>query len=236
MTDSEIIVTDLRKIYLMGETEVKALDGMSLTIPKGAFVVLMGPSGSGKSTLLYLIGGLDTPTSGTITVEGEAVEKMDENSLARYRREKLGFVFQSFNLVSNMSAAENVGYPLRFSGIHKKERLERAKNLLSSVGMEDRIDHKPTELSGGQQQRVAISRALVNDPDLILADEPTGNLDTASGLSIMHLLNELHDQGKTIVVATHDPRMLSFATEVVYLIDGRRVGESQYQESIQQVG
>lgn len=236
MSDAFVEIRDLRKIYRMGETEVKALDGVSLEIPKGAFVVLIGPSGSGKSTMLYLIGGLDTPTSGSIIVDGKSVESMDENALALYRRDNLGFIFQSFNLVSSMSAEDNVSFPLRFSGVRKKERFERAKELLIAVGMEDRIGHKPTELSGGQQQRVAISRALINDPDLILADEPTGNLDTSSGLAITHLLNDLHNQGKTIVVATHDPRMLTFATEVVHLIDGQRVNEAQYQEIIQQLG
>jgi len=236
MSDAFVEIRDLRKIYRMGETEVKALDGVSLEIPKGAFVVLIGPSGSGKSTMLYLIGGLDTPTSGSIIVDGKSVESMDENALALYRRDNLGFIFQSFNLVSSMSAEDNVSFPLRFSGVRKKERFERAKELLTAVGMEDRIGHKPTELSGGQQQRVAISRALINDPDLILADEPTGNLDTSSGLAITHLLNDLHNQGKTIVVATHDPRMLNFATEVVHLIDGQRVNEAQYQEIIQQLG
>ena len=236
MIDTSVEIFELRKIYRMGETEVKALDGISMQIPKGAFVVLIGPSGSGKSTMLYLIGGLDTPTSGSITVEGESVEKMDENALARYRREKLGFIFQSFNLVSSMTASDNVSFPLRFSGVRKKDRHQRAKDLLTAVGMADRVGHRPTELSGGQQQRVAISRALINDPDLILADEPTGNLDTSSGLAIMHLLNDLHNQGKTVVVATHDPRMLNFATDVVHLIDGRRVSEEKYHEIIQQLG
>lgn len=236
MADLAVEILDLRKIYRMGETEVKALDGVSLAIPKGAFVVLIGPSGSGKSTMLYLIGGLDTPTSGSITVEGEAVEKMDENTLARYRREKLGFIFQSFNLVSSMTAVDNVSFPLRFAGIRKKERLQRSKTLLSAVGLEDRVGHRPTELSGGQQQRVAVSRALISDPDLILADEPTGNLDTTSGMAIMQLLSDLNKQGKTIIVATHDPRMLAFATDVVHLIDGKRVSEQTYHEIIQQLG
>jgi len=235
MSEAFVEIRDLRKIYRMGQTEVRALDGVSLDIPKGAFVVLIGPSGSGKSTMLYLVGGLDTSTSGSIIVDGEAIEKMDENALARYRRERLGFIFQSFNLVSSMTAADNVSFSLRFSGIRKKERLQRAKELLNSVGLENRISHKPTELSGGQQQRVAVSRALVNNPDLILADEPTGNLDTTSGMAIMQLLNELNKQGKTVIVATHDPRMLSFASEVVHLIDGQRVSEQTYHEMLQQL-
>mgnify|MGYP001765989812 FL=1 len=234
MDDLFIQVRDLVKVFPMGETEVRALDGVSLSIPRGSFSVIMGPSGSGKSTLLYLIGGLDWPTSGSIRVDGEEVGRMDENALAAYRRNKIGFVFQSFNLVSTMPAEENVAFPLRFSGVKRRERKARSAELLEQVGLQDRIGHKPTELSGGQQQRVAIARALVNDPALILADEPTGNLDTGSGLAIMHLLAELRQSGKTILVATHDPRMLNFATHTIYLLDGRQVSETQYQNSIQQ--
>ncbi|HNY83549.1 MAG TPA: ABC transporter ATP-binding protein [Anaerolineaceae bacterium] len=236
MTQAFIEVKDLRKIYQMGETQVKALDGVSIEVPQGAFVVLMGPSGSGKSTMLYLIGGLDTPTSGSITIDGEAIEKMDENTLAVFRREKLGFIFQSFNLISSMTAEDNVSFPLRFGGVGRKERHERAQKLLTMVGIGNRMGHKPTELSGGQQQRVAVSRALINDPQLILADEPTGNLDTTSGMAIMQLLSDLNKGGKTIIVATHDPRMLNFASEVVHLIDGRRVSETEYHQKIQQLG
>jgi len=236
MTQAFIEVKDLRKIYQMGETQVKALDGVSIEVPQGAFVVLMGPSGSGKSTMLYLIGGLDTPTSGSITIDGEAIEKMDENTLAVFRREKLGFIFQSFNLISSMTAEDNVSFPLRFGGVGRKERHKRAQKLLTMVGIGNRMGHKPTELSGGQQQRVAVSRALINDPQLILADEPTGNLDTTSGMAIMQLLSDLNKGGKTIIVATHDPRMLNFASEVVHLIDGRRVSETEYHQKIQQLG
>jgi len=236
MTQAFIEVKDLRKIYQMGETQVKALDGVSIEVPQGAFVVLMGPSGSGKSTMLYLIGGLDTPTSGSITIDGEAIEKMDENTLAVFRREKLGFIFQSFNLISSMTAEDNVSFPLRFGGVGRKERHERAQKLLTMVGIGNRMGHKPTELSGGQQQRVAVSRALINDPQLILADEPTGNLDTTSGMAIMQLLSDLNKGGRTIIVATHDPRMLNFASEVVHLIDGRRVSETEYHQKIQQLG
>jgi len=236
MTQAFIEVKDLRKIYQMGETQVKALDGVSIEVPQGAFVVLMGPSGSGKSTMLYLIGGLDTPTSGSITIDGEAIEKMDENTLAVFRREKLGFIFQSFNLISSMTAEDNVSFPLRFGGVGRKERHERAQKLLTMVGIGNRMGHKPTELSGGQQQRVAVSRALINDPQLILADEPTGNLDSTSGMAIMQLLSDLNKGGRTIIVATHDPRMLNFASEVVHLIDGRRVSETEYHQKIQQLG
>ena len=233
MTDKFVETKDLNKIYPMGETEVRALSGLNVTIPAGSFTVVMGPSGSGKSTLLYLIGGLDWPTSGNILVGGEEIATMDENALAEYRRNKVGFIFQSFNLVANMTAEANVAFPLRFAGVKKKARVERAETLMDQVGLKDRIGHKPTELSGGQQQRVAIARALINDPPLILADEPTGNLDSTSGLAIIRLLDELRQAGKTILIATHDPRMLNYATHKIYLLDGRMVDENTYMESIQ---
>ncbi len=233
---SFVRVSDLYKIYQMGNQEVRALDGVSLELQEGSFNVIMGPSGSGKSTLLYLVGGLDWPTSGQIEVDGQRIELMDENQLAQYRREKLGFIFQSFNLVSSMSAEANVAFPLRFSGVKKAKRLKRAVSLLERMGLKERIGHKPTELSGGQQQRVAVSRALVNNPSLILADEPTGNLDTTSGTIIMDLLKELREEGKTILVATHDPRMLQYATNAIFLIDGKEVTEENYKKTIQQQG
>jgi putative ABC transport system ATP-binding protein len=192
---SFVSIRNLTKEYPMGETKVVALDGVTLEIPSRSFTVVMGPSGSGKSTLLYLIGGLDWPTSGSIQVAEDEVEKMDENSLAEYRRNRVGFIFQSFNLISTMPADENVAFPLRFSGITKTERRSRSREILENVGLGDRIRHRPTELSGGQQQRVAIARALINDPPLILADEPTGNLDSHSGLAIMQLLSDLHRTG-----------------------------------------
>ena len=235
MTESFISTADLKKHYRMGETDVRALDGVTLQIQQGAFAVIMGPSGSGKSTLLNLIGGLDWPTSGSICVDGEEIAALDENALAAYRREKLGFVFQSFNLVSSMTAEENVGFPLRFSGIKAALRKERARGKLEEVGLADRFNHKPTELSGGQQQRVAIARALINNPLLILADEPTGNLDTSSGVAVMHTLVDLQKSGKTILVATHDPRMLRVATDKIYLLDGKQVSEAQYHETIEKM-
>lgn len=228
MPDNFIETTDLRKTYTMGETEVHALNGVDVAIPRGSFSVIMGPSGSGKSTLLYLIGGLDWPTSGNILVDGQEIEKMDENELANYRRNKLGFIFQSFNLISNMSAEANVSFPLRFSGVNNKERMERAEVLMERVGLKDRIGHKPTELSGGQQQRVAVARSLINDPPLILADEPTGNLDSISGQAIMVMLDELVKSGKTVLVATHDTRMLNYATHKIFLLDGGLVDEKRY--------
>lgn len=230
-----ISTQELKKYYRMGTTDVKALDGVDIDIPQGAFAVIMGPSGSGKSTLLNLIGGLDWATSGSMYVDGQAIESMDETALAAYRRNKIGFVFQSFNLISSMTAEENVGFPLRFSGVPAGERKQRAREKLEDVGLADRMGHKPTELSGGQQQRVAIARALVNNPLLILADEPTGNLDTTSGLSVMHTLADLQKSGKTIVVATHDPRMLSFATQTIYLLDGKEVSEEMYHQTIEQL-
>lgn len=215
----------------MGETTVKALDGVSLDIELGSFTVIMGPSGSGKSTLLYLIGGLDWPTAGSIQIDGQEIEKMDENTLAVFRRNKVGFIFQSFNLIASMPAEENVSFPLRFAGVVPAERKARSHSLLEQVGLGDRMTHKPTELSGGQQQRVAVARALINDPPLILADEPTGNLDSYSGLAIMQLMSELHKAGKTIIVVTHDPRMRQFASDTLFLLDGKTVTEQAYKDA-----
>jgi len=228
-----IKITDLHKIYQMGETEVRALAGITLSIERGTFTVIMGPSGSGKSTLLYLLGGLDLPTSGSMVVDGLSIESMDENALAQYRRTKVGFIFQAFNLVGTMTALENVSFPLRFGGIKPATRKEKSAAMLDQVGLADRVKHRPVELSGGQQQRVAIARALINDPVLILADEPTGNLDSASGYTIMQLMSDLQKSGKTVLVATHDPRMLSFATHVIYLLDGKDVQEETYKQAIQ---
>jgi putative ABC transport system ATP-binding protein len=223
-----IQVSDLRKTFMMGSTPVHALDGVSLTILPNSFTVVMGPSGSGKSTLLYLLGGLDRPTQGRISVNGESIDQMDENQLAVFRRRTVGFIFQSFNLILSMTALHNVAFPMRFARLPNRQRTQRAAEMLQRVGLEDRMQHRPTELSGGQQQRVAIARALVNDPILILADEPTGNLDTASGISIMQLLSNLHKSGRTICVVSHDPRMYHFATHRVFLLDGRVVSEEEY--------
>ncbi len=224
-------LVDLHKEFMMGETVVKALNGVTLDIEQGSFTVIMGPSGSGKSTLLYLVGGLDWPTSGEIHIDDEETQKMDENSLAVFRRKKVGFIFQSFNLVASMAAEENVSFPLRFAGVPAAERKTRSRQLLEQVGLGERMTHKPTELSGGQQQRVAVARALINDPPLILADEPTGNLDSYSGLTIMQLLSDLHKAGKTILVVTHDARMQQFATDTIFLLDGQVVSEAQFKEA-----
>ncbi len=225
---SFITTDDLRKSFEMGSAVVHALNGVDLSIEAGTFCSIMGPSGSGKSTLLYLLGGLDRPTSGHIVVAGYPIDRLDENALAAFRRNVVGFVFQSFNLIPSLSAWENVAFPMRFAGISRRERQRRAFELLERVGLADRRLHKPTELSGGQQQRVAIARSLVNEPRLVLADEPTGNLDTASGQSIMELLAELHRDGRTILVVTHDARMAAYTTRQLFLLDGCTVSEEEY--------
>jgi putative ABC transport system ATP-binding protein len=232
MSEPFISISNLRKSFVMGRETVHALAGVDVAIERDSFTIVMGPSGSGKSTLLYLLGGLDRPTSGRIEVAGREIDSLDENALAIYRRRTVGFIFQSFNLIPSMTAVENVAFPMRFMGIARGERQKRALNLLKQVGLADRAYHRPTELSGGQQQRVAIARALVNDPDLILADEPTGNLDSASGNGIMHVLSELHRSGRTVVVVTHDPRMARFATNTLHLLDGKIVSEAEYDAAV----
>jgi putative ABC transport system ATP-binding protein len=229
METSFIQIRQLHKSFRMGQNVVHALAGVDLDLEQGSFTVVMGPSGSGKSTLLYLLGGLDRPSKGKIMVGAQVLDQMDENDLASFRRKTVGFIFQSFNLVQSMNAAENVGFPMQFNRINPRQRKEKSMTLLKSVGLESRAHHKPSELSGGQQQRVAVARALVNDPMLILADEPTGNLDTSSGMGIMQLLSELHQQGKTILVVTHDPRMQHFATQTIYLLDGKIVEPAAYE-------
>lgn len=230
---SFIQIDHLKKYYEMGHTTVKALDGIQLSMDQGSFSVVMGPSGSGKSTLLHLLGGLDRPTDGEIRVNGAHLNDLDENDLAVFRRETVGFVFQAFNLIQSFSALENVSFPMRFMNVPQKVRQEKALDLMSQVGIADRADHKPTELSGGQQQRVAMARALVNDPTMILADEPTGNLDSASGWSIMETLAELNQAGRTVMVVTHDPRITHFTDDIIYLLDGRVVTQTEYQSAIQ---
>lgn len=230
-----ITITDLRKTYQMGREKVHALAGVSLQVEPNTFWAVMGPSGSGKSTLLYLLGGLDRPSSGEIRVGDKSIGALDENGLAIYRQQTIGFIFQSFNLIPSLSALDNVAFPMRFARVPRQQRYARAFELLQRVGLADRVHHKPTELSGGQQQRVAVARALVNNPQLILADEPTGNLDTASGSSIMQLLADLHQNGRTVLVVTHDPRMSSYATHTVQLLDGRIVSETS-RDSLLEIG
>jgi putative ABC transport system ATP-binding protein len=231
MLNPFIQVAGLRKTFQMGRIAVHALDGVDLSIEANTLTVVMGPSGSGKSTLLYLLGGLDRPTGGKIQINGQALETLDENQLAIFRRRTVGFIFQSFNLVQSMTALENVAFPMRFARIPRGQRAACAAELLARVGLKDRAHHRPTELSGGQQQRVAIARALVNNPQLILADEPTGNLDTHSGFSIMQLLSELHHSGRTVLVVTHDQRMSRFATHSLHLLDGRIVSKEEYESA-----
>ncbi len=225
MSSAFIQLRDLQKRFQIGEVSVHALRGIDLDIDSNSFSLIMGPSGSGKSTLLYLLGGLDRPTSGQVIVAGQEINTLDENALAHFRRHTVGFIFQSYNLIPTMTALENVIFPMRFSRNLNGNRKARALELLERVGLGDHYFHKPTELSGGQQQRVAIARALVNQPALILADEPTGNLDTASGESIMNLLVQLHQQGTTIVMVTHDARLTGYATHAVEIIDGHIVAQ-----------
>jgi putative ABC transport system ATP-binding protein len=217
-----IRIQELHRDFLMGHETVHALDGVSLTVRAGEFLGVMGPSGSGKSTLLYLMGGLDRPTAGHIWVHDQDITALDENGLAVYRRRQVGFVFQTFNLISTMGALENVEFPMLFARVPPAQRRERAHYLLELMGLADRVGHKPTELSGGQQQRVAMARALVNDPTIILADEPTGNLDSHTGAEVMAILAQLNrEQGRTIVVVSHDPSITDFTSRCIHLLDGR---------------
>lgn len=217
-----IEVQDLHREFIMGEQVVAALDGISLTIDEGEFLSIMGPSGSGKSTLLYLLGGLDRPTEGQIRVRGQDIAVLDENALADFRRRDVGFVFQSFNLVPTMTALDNVIFPTYFAGVSRSVRRDRAGILLDRVGLGDRLDHRPTELSGGQQQRVAIARALVNRPAMVLADEPTGNLDRSTAEQIAEVLLELQRQQATIlIVVTHSARLASKMSRRMELDQGR---------------
>jgi putative ABC transport system ATP-binding protein len=222
----------LWKDYVMGTAVIHALAGVDLVLEGGSFTAVIGPSGSGKSTLLHLLGGLDRPTRGSIHVASMALEKLDENALANYRRSQVGFIFQTFNLIPSMTSLDNVAFPMCFAGIPPRKRSVRAGEVLGQVGLADRAAHRPDELSGGQQQRVAIARALVNDPAIILADEPTGNLDSQSGLQIMQLLADLHREGRTIIVVSHDPRIAHFSTHTIRLLDGRVVSEAEYEAAL----
>ncbi len=217
----EIIKTnDIAKIYKMGNQVVEALKSISITIDKGEYVAFMGPSGSGKSTLMNIVGCLDTPSSGKYVLNENDVSRLTENELAEIRNKEIGFVFQTFNLLPRSSALENVELPLVYAGLRKKERREKAMAALESVDLLDRVTHKPNELSGGQRQRVAVARALVNDPSIILADEPTGNLDTKTSYGIMDLFHKLHEMGNTIIMVTHEEDIASYAHRVVRLRDG----------------
>ena len=220
-TDTEVRLEDLRKSYRMGEQEVHALSGITATFKRGSFWAIMGPSGSGKSTMLNLLGCLDRPTSGRYILEGQDVALLDDDALSEIRLKHLGFIFQSFNLIPQLTLEENIQLPLYYLGWHPGTSRERARELANRLGLSKRLHHRPTELSGGQQQRVAIARALANDPAILLADEPTGNLDSATGEEIMQLLVELNAQGKTIIMVTHETHIAARAKHCLHLKDGR---------------
>ncbi len=229
-----IEVENLYKTYTVGDSDVHALDGISLKINDGEMVAIMGPSGSGKSTLMAILGCLDTPTKGSYLINEQEVGKFNENQLANLRAHKIGFVFQQFNLLPRTSALENVELPLIYDGVTPKQRSEKAKDALRIVGLEDRMHHRPNQLSGGQQQRVAIARALVNDPAILLADEPTGNLDSKSGSEIISLFQQLHkEKHLTVVYVTHDPFIARHTERIIHLKDGKILFEEQVKNPIQ---
>ncbi len=211
---------NIRKIYSIGNQEVRALDGVSLTVERNEYLALMGPSGSGKSTLMNILGCLDTPSSGSYWLNGPDVSQLSDNELAQVRNKEIGFVFQTFNLLPRYTSLDNVALPLIYAGFPKAERVERAKEVLNQVGLGDRMHHNPNELSGGQRQRVAIARALVNNPTIILADEPTGNLDTKTSFEIMELFDKIHSNGNTIIIVTHEEDIAKFTRRTVRLRDG----------------
>jgi putative ABC transport system ATP-binding protein len=215
-----IDIQDVKKSYQMGEQTVHALRGVTLNIKRNEYVALMGPSGSGKSTLMNMLGCLDTPTSGVYLLNDQNVSLLVDDELAEIRNKEIGFVFQTFNLIPRLSSLENVALPLVYSGMKKSTRLAKAQKVLESVGLGDRVDHKPNELSGGQRQRVAVARALVNDPSIILADEPTGNLDSKTSIEIMALFEEIHNNGNTVILVTHEPDIAEHAHRIIRLKDG----------------
>lgn len=226
MTSRPLVkMTNICKYYSSGETEVRALDGVDLTIQRGEFVSILGPSGSGKSTLMNMLGCLDNPTQGDYLLDGQNVAKLDPNELARIRNQQIGFVFQSFNLLDYASALDNVALPLVYSGIKANIRRQKAAEALNQVGLGDRLEHKPNQLSGGQKQRVAIARALVNDPQIIFADEPTGALDSKSGAEIEALFHQLHEQGRTLIMVTHDNALAQRTRRIITIKDGKKVSD-----------
>jgi len=220
MAENVIDIDHLSKVYIMGEQRLHALRDISFSINKNEYVALMGPSGSGKSTLMNVLGCLDTPTGGDYFLNKTNVSHMTDNELALVRNKEIGFVFQTFNLLPRISSVDNVAIPLIYAGLSKKDRLAKAKHAMEMVGLGDRMDHKPNELSGGQRQRVAIARAIVNDPAIILADEPTGNLDTKTSLEIMSIFEKIHSAGNTIILVTHEPDIAEYAHRIIRLRDG----------------
>jgi len=220
MANPLIKITNIKRDFPLGNEIVYVLKGIDLEINKGEYVALMGPSGSGKSTLMNLLGCLDTPTSGTYILNGKNVSEMQDDELAGIRNKEIGFVFQTFNLMPRTTALDNVALPMVYAGHSKSERIERATEVLTQVGLNDRMDHKPNQLSGGQRQRVAVARALVNKPSIILADEPTGNLDSKTSLEIMGLFNEIHAQGNTVILVTHEEDIAAYAHRIIRLRDG----------------
>jgi putative ABC transport system ATP-binding protein len=223
-SNTVIEVKDLYKIYRIGENRVRALNGVSFTINRGEFCAIVGTSGSGKSTLLNMLAGLEKPTKGEIVISGEHMENKNENQLVRFRREHIGFIFQSFNLMGTMNALENVALPLTFQGISKKERIKRAKRMIHMVGLDKYWDHKPNQMSGGQQQRVGVARALVVRPEIIFADEPTGNLDSNTSREIMNLMQSVvREHNQTLIMVTHDNTLAGFADRIIRIVDGKIV-------------
>lgn len=227
-----IALRDITRIYYMGEHEVHALAGVSLDVFENEYVAIMGASGSGKSTLMNLVGCLDSPTGGAYYLNGQRVSEMTDNELANVRNREIGFVFQTFNLLARADCMHNVELPLIYSGIRRRERRQMAEHALESVGLADRVDHKPNELSGGQRQRVAVARALVNKPSIILADEPTGNLDTKTGKEIMHLFEQLYRQGNTLLVVTHENDVAQHARRIIRLVDGEVDSDVQVENPV----
>ena len=221
MSDSIISLKDIKRDFILGTQIVKVLKGINLEIGKNEYVALMGPSGSGKSTLMNLLGCLDTPTSGSYVLNGHDVSRLSDDELAEIRNKEIGFVFQTFNLLPRSTALENVTLPLVYAGVKKEDRIVRAEEVLADVGLSDRMDHKPNQLSGGQRQRVAVGRALVNKPSIILADEPTGNLDSKTSVEIMKLFDEIHNLGNTVIIVTHEEDIARHCKRIIRLIDGQ---------------
>lgn len=222
-----IVLKDIVKTFVMGDTVLNALDHVNFSVEEGDFVAIMGPSGSGKSTMMNILGCLDRPTSGEYYLDGREVASLSDDELAKTRNKKIGFVFQNFNLLSKLTAQENVALPLVYAGVSEEERMERARKALENVGLGERLDHKPMEMSGGQRQRVAIARALINDPAIVMADEPTGNLDTKSTLEIIDIFEKLNHEGKTVIMVTHEPELADMTQRILTIRDGKLIKDER---------